>query len=83
MEIAIVIEGISKKRIARQPWIYYKDALAKRNINILVYRGNGEAFQRSFDAMLLHVWQDWRNKERFIQKRLQKIFGGYTGFSEK
>ncbi|MGH7801688.1 MAG: hypothetical protein ACREOW_13865 [Thermodesulfobacteriota bacterium] len=78
MEIAIVIEGISKKRIAWQPWIYYKEPLAERNINILVYRGNGEAFQRSFDAMLLHVWQDWRNKERFDPFRILPIMEKYA-----
>ncbi len=78
MEIAVFIEGIREEKIAMQPWIFYKDVLAKRNIHMRVYRGNDEAFQRAFDAMLLHVWQDWRNKERFDPFRILPIMEKYA-----
>lgn len=73
MELAVIIEGILKATIAQQPWIYYKDALAEKDINILVYQGNDEAFKRPFDAMLLHVWQHWSNKKFFDPLRILPI----------
>jgi len=79
MEIAVVIEGIQEKRVALQPWIYYKAALAEKNIQINVFQVNTyEAFKRPFDAMLLHVWQDWANRERFDPFRILPIMEKYS-----
>ena len=44
MDIALVIESISEEDITPQPWIYYKDALAEKGINIHVYQRNDEVF---------------------------------------
>lgn len=79
MEIAVVIDGIKEKRVALQPWIFYKDALAEKNIYINVFQGNNcEAFKKPFDAMLLHIWQDWRNRERFDPFRILPIMEKYS-----
>lgn len=80
MEIATIIEGISEPRNARQPWIYYGNTLAEKGIYIRIYRGSEEGFQRPFDAMLLHVWQDWANKEHFKPSRILRIMGKYVIF---
>jgi hypothetical protein len=74
MEIAVVIEGIKEKRVRLQPWIYYKGALAKKDIHIKIFHGkNYDAFKRPFDAMLLHVWQDWGNRQLFDPCRILPI----------
>ena len=78
MEIAVVREDISEATFARQPWVYYREALAKKDIHIHIYRGGGEAFQRPFDAMLLYVWQDWGNKERFFPSRILPLIEKYS-----
>jgi hypothetical protein len=78
MEIAVVSEGIREGPFALQPWVYYRPALAERNIHIRLYRDNEEAFHRPFDAMLLHVWQDWANKERFKPSRLLPMMAKYA-----
>ena len=78
MEIGVIIEGILEGTIAKQPWIYYKDTLAEKDINIIVYQGNDEAFKRPFDAMLLHVWQDWGSKKLFHSSRILPIMEKYA-----
>ena len=78
MEVAVIIEGINESVIAMQPWIYYKDALAERNINIGIYKDSNEAFKKPFDIMLLHAWQDWRNKENFNPFRILPIMEYYS-----
>lgn len=78
LEIAVIIESIAEGRVAQQPWIYFKDALAERNIHIHIYQGNNEPFKRSYDAMILHVWLDWGNKERFDPGRILPIMEKYA-----
>jgi len=80
MEVAVVIEGITERRITLQPWVYYKGALAERNIHIRMYYENNEAFRRPFDAMLLHVWQDWRNKRLFNPSRILPLMEKYAAY---
>ena len=78
MEIAVIIEGIGDSKIALQPWVYYREVLAERDMHFRIYHGNAEAFQRPFDAMLLHVWQHWKNRERFIPSRILPIMERYA-----
>src|SRR5215210_8387961 len=80
MEICTVIEGISEQTIQKQPWIYYRTALASRNIHIEVYDGSGDAFRRRFDAMLLHVWQDWENRRLFNPYRILPLMERYAAY---
>jgi hypothetical protein len=67
MEIAVVAAGMAEDQFNAQPWIYGKAALSAAGINVHVFRGRDtrEAFQRSFDAMLLYLWQDWMNRGRY------------------
>jgi hypothetical protein len=80
MEIGIVIEGISDEMIRMQPWMHYAAALAQLDIHIRVYEDADEAFQRPFDAMLLHVWQDWENKQRFDPCRILPVMEKYATY---
>jgi hypothetical protein len=78
MEIAVVVQSISDEKIAVQPWIHYRAALAERNIHIRLYGASEDAFRRPFDAMLLHVWQDWDNREYFKPRRILPVMERYT-----
>ncbi len=78
MEIAVVTEGVTDFWISAQPCIHYKDALADKGIHIQIYSGDGAAFQRRFDAMLLLVWQDWKNRHRFIASRILPLMARYA-----
>ncbi len=78
MEIAVVVQSISEETIVSQPWICHRTALAARNIHIHCYEASPEAFQRPFDAMLLHVWQDWDNKDYFKPRRIVPVMERYT-----
>ena len=78
MQIGVVMDGTRMLVADRQPWIYYKDALAERGIHIGVYDAAGDAFRQRFDAMLLHIWQDWHNPRHFLAKRLLPIMERYA-----
>jgi hypothetical protein len=67
MEIAVVVAAVDDDQVAAQPWVHGQDALRADGIEIRVFRGKEirDAFARPFDAMLLHVWQDWMNPGRF------------------
>lgn len=78
MEIGVVTEGIAEPTLARFPWIYFRQALAEDGIHITVHDGHGDAFRRPFDAMLLHVWQHWGNRQRFVPSRILPIMEQYA-----
>jgi hypothetical protein len=80
MDIGVIIEGISEREIARQPWIHHRDALARRNIRIHVYAGGEAGFQRPFDAMMIHAWQDWDNPKRFDRTRIMPLMERYATY---
>lgn len=81
MEIAVVTEGVDKSAVANRPWISYHRALAKKQIFIRTYQGNyQDAFQRSFDVMLLDVWLDWWNKKRFDPYRIMPLLVAYSTY---
>ena len=78
MDIGVVIEGIDDPSLRQQPWIHHRQALAERGIRLHLFEGGGEAFRRPFDAMLLHVWQDWKNPRRFDATRILPIMEQYA-----
>lgn len=67
------------------PWIHFRDELAACGFRILVFQDDNvaEAFTRRFDAMLLHVWQDWENPRRFYPRLILPIMHLYAGYGEK
>jgi hypothetical protein len=83
MDIGVITEGISESEIARQPWIHHRESLARGGIRIHVFQGGGDGFQRAFDALLLHVWQDWRNPRQFDAKRILPILEQYAIYRSK
>lgn len=84
MDIGVIIEGIDESQVAAQPWIFHRDALADRGIRIYLYRGGDtEGFRRGFDAMLLHVWQDWENRGRFDPQRILPILEQYAAYRSR
>src|SRR5262249_51961602 len=78
MDIGVIVEGISEREIARQPWIHHRAALAGRGIQIHVYAGDDAGFQRPFDAMMIHAWQDWKNPRLFDAKRIMPLLARYA-----
>lgn len=78
MRIAVVTEGLTESDFAPQPWIHHRAELARDGIHIEVYPGGGEAFRQPFDAMLLHVWQDWDNPRRFHAQRILPLMQHYA-----
>ena len=83
MDIGIIVEGIEQSQFAAQPWMYCKDALLSKGIRIYVYHGGGDGFRRSFDAMCLHVWQDWRNRERFDAYRIMPVLEQFSTYRSR
>ena len=80
MDVAVVVECVDESRIPIQPWIRYRDALAKRGIHLHCFRGAGEAFERLYDAMLLHVFLDWNNERLFDCTRLLPVLADYATY---
>lgn len=76
MDVAVVVECVDESRIPIQPWNHYRDALAERGIHLHCFRGAGEAFERPYDAMLLHVFLDWNNEQHFDSTRILPILAG-------
>jgi hypothetical protein len=77
MDIGLITEGIDESQIAATPWMHHRNALADRGIRIHHYQsGDMSGFRRGFDAMLLHLWQDWENR-RFNQYRILPILEHY------
>jgi hypothetical protein len=69
--------------VARHPWIFHQAALSQRDIHIHRYRGWEQDLDRSFDAMLLQVWQDWNNQEHFNPRRIMPILARYAEYRSR
>ncbi|MEO8603646.1 MAG: glycosyltransferase [bacterium] len=78
MHVGVITEGISEHEIAAQPWIYHRETLARDGVRIDVFPADGDGFEQGFDAMLLHVWQDWRNPRRFNAQRILPVMQRYA-----
>lgn len=80
MEVAVVVSRIDANRIPIQPWVHGREALAARGIHVRLFEGGAirDAFRRPFDAMLLHVWQDWLNPTRFDPLRIMPILDAHA-----
>jgi glycosyltransferase involved in cell wall biosynthesis len=84
MDIGVITEGIDESDLVAQPWIYHRDALLDRGIRIHLHRrGDLEGFRRGFDAMLLHVWQDWANPKHFDPRRILPILEHYAAYRSR
>src|SRR5947209_4735109 len=84
MDIGVIVEGIEESELVEQPWIRYRQALLGRGIRIHLYRdGEVSGFSRGFDAMLLHVWQDWGNPEHFDARRILPILEHYATYRSR
>jgi glycosyltransferase involved in cell wall biosynthesis len=84
MDIGVITEGIDESDLLAHPWIYHREALLDRGIRIHLYRhGDVAGFRRSFDAMLLHVWQDWANPAHFDPRRILPILEHYAVYRSR
>lgn len=80
MDVAVVVEGISPNYIKWQPWNHYLEDLAKKNINVHTFYRDDDVFKKPFDAMLLHVYQDWLNKELFNRYHIMPLLEKYITY---
>jgi hypothetical protein len=80
VDIGVVIEGINEGAMKREPWMHHRQALGARGIHLHLHEGGGEAFRRPFDAMLLHVWQDWKNPRLFDPRKILPIMESYAAY---
>jgi hypothetical protein len=83
MDIGVITEGISEVQLSAQPWIYHRKGLLSRGIRIHLYYWPEHGFSRSFDAMLLHVWLNWRNRKRFDPQRILPILEQYAVYRSR
>lgn len=82
MEIAVVVTAIDASRLSLQPWLHGREALSRGGIEVRLFEGReiAEAWTRPFDAMLLHVWQDWRNRTRFDPFTIMPLLERYWAY---
>ena len=80
VDIGVITDGVEERQVAVQPWIYHRDTLLRSGIRIHLYRGGEGGFSRGFDAMLLHVWQDWANRRLFHPERILPILEQYATY---
>ncbi len=76
--IAVLVVGIPECIIDLHPWIRYRDQLAEEGIHIVVFSGDMKIFESPYDAMMLHVWQDWRNRTRFDPYQVLPVMEHYA-----
>ena len=85
MNVAVLTAGIGADRLPRQPWMQCRETLAAHDVQLHVYdrRTMADAFKRPFDAMLLHVWQDWLNPTRFDAALVMPILEGQIAYRDR
>lgn len=81
-QIAVVVVGMDVHDLNRCPWMYFRRALADHGFRLLVFQHAQahEAFERRFDAMFLHVWQDWNNPTFFDPTVILPIMSAYSAY---
>jgi hypothetical protein len=82
VEVAVITACIDPNRQPIQPWISRRETLATRGIDVRLFEGRAirEAFERPFDMMLLHVWQDWSNRLRFDPMRILPLLEAHSAY---
>ncbi|AHG88403.1 hypothetical protein J421_0866 [Gemmatirosa kalamazoonensis] len=82
MRVAYVTAAVQPSvDVAPLPWVWHHDALAARGIDIVhVDAASPDAFGRAYDAMILHVWLDWKNPRRFVPSRILPVMEAYAAY---
>jgi hypothetical protein len=83
MEIAYVTAGIRPAELVPQPWFHHREELAAHGIRIL-HRDAASTgvFDRPYDAMLLHIWLDTKNRKRYDPSSLLPVAAAYSAYRE-
>jgi hypothetical protein len=80
MEIAFVVqEHHDRLLVETSPWVYFAKELANAGFSILKFDSLARAW-RPFDAMILMVWLDWRNREYFNHERILPLMEKYAEY---
>ena len=81
MRVAYVTADIGAAAREPQPWVWHRDALTARGIDVVhVDASSPDAFGRAYDAMILHVWLDWKNTQRFVPSRILPVMEAYAAY---
>ncbi|HYD46982.1 MAG TPA: glycosyltransferase [Terriglobales bacterium] len=80
MEIAVIVDGISPAQRDFYPWFRYAAQLGEHGWQLHFFEGETlpTAFERRFDAMMLHVWLDWLNPKLFEPRRTMRTLERYA-----
>lgn len=82
MQVAVIIVGIAEDQVRAVPWIQYRDTLAAAGVDLHLFRDEeaAVAFDRPWDAMLLHVWQDWANERLFRPRQIMPVLERHAAY---
>jgi len=81
LEIAFVVDAFEdRSAVDRSPWYYYANQLRQSSeISVQLFRGLTNAW-RPFDAMILMVWLDWANPEKFDTPKVMQVLERYSAY---
>ncbi|HXJ78357.1 MAG TPA: hypothetical protein VMS64_06705 [Candidatus Methylomirabilis sp.] len=82
MRVAAVLEDFDPSFGALVPWLFYRDRLAARGIQIDLLDAN-HGFDRAYDAMIPMVWLDWDNPRRFKPTRIMPYLEKYAEYRSR
>ena len=83
LDLAILVYGISTSQRKDSPWFYYQDALKEKGIQLQVFEEPERAFAQPHEAMMLHIWQDWKNKIKFEADKILPIIAQHAAYRAK
>lgn len=82
MKIAAVLEDFDMEYGGLVPWLFYRDRLAARGIQIDLFDAR-HGFERPYDAMIPMVWLDWDNPRRFNPAHIMPFLGKYSAYRSR
>jgi hypothetical protein len=66
MILTVLIHNHDKWYSETAPWVLYKDQMASFGVDVSVHRSQEHGLlDREHEALLLHLWTDWWNFQRF------------------